>query len=75
MQSYMADRRSIILAVVSAKKDDANQIVTKLAKDVDVVEVHISVSCDMISGRRLLAIIQSCRKESGSSGKEAKQHG
>lgn len=36
VQSYMADRRSIILAVVSAKNDYANQIVTKLAKDVDL---------------------------------------
>ena len=35
VQSYMADPRSIILAVVSAKNDYANQIVTKLAKDVD----------------------------------------
>lgn len=35
VQSYMANRRSIILAVVSAKNDYANQIVTKLSKDVD----------------------------------------
>ncbi|CZT51083.1 related to vacuolar sorting protein VPS1, dynamin, and related proteins [Rhynchosporium secalis] len=35
VQTYMANRRSIILAVVSAKNDYANQIVTKLAKDVD----------------------------------------
>jgi hypothetical protein len=35
VQSYMANRRGIILAVVSAKNDYANQIVTKLAKDVD----------------------------------------
>jgi hypothetical protein len=35
VQMYMANRRSIILAVVSAKNDYANQIVTKLAKDVD----------------------------------------
>jgi hypothetical protein len=35
VQAYMADPRSIILAVVSAKNDYANQIVTKLAKDVD----------------------------------------
>lgn len=37
VQSYMANRRSIILAVVSAKNDYANQIVTKLAKDVDAI--------------------------------------
>jgi hypothetical protein len=30
VQSYMANRRSIILAVVLAKNDYANQIVTKL---------------------------------------------
>jgi hypothetical protein len=35
VRRYMANRRSIILAVVSAKNDYANQIVTKLAKDVD----------------------------------------
>jgi len=35
VQSYMANSRSIILAVVSAKNDYANQIVTKLARDVD----------------------------------------
>lgn len=35
VQSYMAKSRSIILAVVSAKNDYANQIVTKLARDVD----------------------------------------
>lgn len=35
VQSYMANKRSIILAVVSAKNDLANQIVTKLARDVD----------------------------------------
>lgn len=35
VQSYMANARSIILAVVSAKNDYANQIVTKLARDVD----------------------------------------
>jgi GTPase SAR1 family protein len=35
VQQYMANRRSIILAVMSAKNDYANQIVTKLAKDVD----------------------------------------
>ena len=35
VQSYMAEARSIILAVVSAKNDYANQIVTKLARDVD----------------------------------------
>ncbi|OCL04807.1 dynamin GTPase [Glonium stellatum] len=32
---YMANRRSIILAVVSAKNDYANQIVLKLARQVD----------------------------------------
>ncbi|KAH6663787.1 dynamin GTPase [Halenospora varia] len=36
VKSYMANRRSIVLAVVSAKNDYANQIVTKLAKDVDL---------------------------------------
>jgi GTPase SAR1 family protein len=35
VQHYMASSRSIILAVVSAKNDYANQIVTKLARDVD----------------------------------------
>lgn len=35
VKSYMATPRSIILAVVSAKNDYANQIVTKLARDVD----------------------------------------
>jgi len=35
VQSYMAKARSIILAVVSAKNDYANQIITKLARDVD----------------------------------------
>jgi hypothetical protein len=35
VQSYMVNRRSIILAMVSAKNDYANQIVTELAKDVD----------------------------------------
>ncbi len=35
VRSYMANIRSIILAVVSAKNDYANQIVTKLARDVD----------------------------------------
>ena len=35
VQLYMAQSRSIILAVVSAKNDLANQIVTKLARDVD----------------------------------------
>ena len=35
VRSYMANTRSIILAVVSAKNDYANQIVTKLARDVD----------------------------------------
>jgi hypothetical protein len=40
VQMYMANRRSIILAVVSAKNDYANQIVTKLAKDVDYKGHH-----------------------------------
>ena len=35
VQHYMASSRSIILAVVSAKNDYANQIVTKLARNVD----------------------------------------
>lgn len=35
VQSYMANARSIILAVVSAKNDYANQVVTKLARNVD----------------------------------------
>jgi GTPase SAR1 family protein len=35
VKAYMAESRSIILAVVSAKNDYANQIVTKLARDVD----------------------------------------
>jgi len=35
VRSYMANRRSIILAVVSAKNDYANQVVTKLAHDHD----------------------------------------
>ena len=35
VQSYMKERRSIILAVVSAKNDYANQIVLKLARQVD----------------------------------------
>ena len=35
VQLYMAQSRSIILAVVSVKNDLANQIVTKLARDVD----------------------------------------
>lgn len=35
VQSYIANRRSIILAVVLAKNDYANQIVTKLSKGVD----------------------------------------
>ena len=34
--SYMANGRSIILAVVSAKNDYANQIILKLAKEVDM---------------------------------------
>ena len=35
VKSYVANTRSIILAVVSAKNDYANQIVTKLAREVD----------------------------------------
>lgn len=35
IRTYMANTRSIILAVVSAKNDYANQIVTKLAREVD----------------------------------------
>lgn len=35
VKSYMARRRSIILAVISAKNDYANQIVLKLARDTD----------------------------------------
>jgi hypothetical protein len=34
---YMANRRSIILTVISAQNDHANQIVLKLAKQVDAV--------------------------------------
>ncbi|KAL2803302.1 P-loop containing nucleoside triphosphate hydrolase protein [Aspergillus granulosus] len=45
VQSYMKEPRSIILAVVSAKNDFANQIVLKLARDVDP------------SGKRTLGII------------------
>ena len=35
VQSYMKEARSIILAVVSAKNDYANQIVLKLARAAD----------------------------------------
>nr|OQO31372.1 hypothetical protein B0A51_03367 [Rachicladosporium sp. CCFEE 5018] len=35
VRSYIANPRSIVLAVVSAKNDYANQIVTKLAREVD----------------------------------------
>ncbi|KPM44532.1 hypothetical protein AK830_g1994 [Neonectria ditissima] len=35
VQSYMKQRRSIILAVVSAKNDYANQVVLKLARECD----------------------------------------
>ncbi|KAJ5471962.1 hypothetical protein N7539_008531 [Penicillium diatomitis] len=45
VQSFMQEPRSIILAVVSAKNDFANQIVLKLARDADP------------SGRRTLGII------------------
>jgi hypothetical protein len=45
VQCYMKESRSIILAVVSAKNDFANQIVLKLARDADP------------SGKRTLGII------------------
>ncbi|KAJ5566725.1 uncharacterized protein N7459_010107, partial [Penicillium hispanicum] len=45
VQSYMKEPRSILLAVVSAKNDFANQIVLKLARDADP------------SGKRTLGII------------------
>ncbi|PNP40676.1 hypothetical protein TGAMA5MH_07383 [Trichoderma gamsii] len=35
VKSYMAKQRSVILAVISAKNDYANQIVLKLARDAD----------------------------------------
>lgn len=35
VQGYMAKQRSIILAVISAKNDYANQVVLKLARDTD----------------------------------------
>ena len=35
VRSYMAKTRSIILAIVSAKNDSANQVVTRLARDFD----------------------------------------
>ena len=35
VQTYMENKRSIILAVISAKNDYANQIVLKLAKEID----------------------------------------
>lgn len=35
VQSYMSESRSVILAVVSAKNDFANQIVLRLARDAD----------------------------------------
>ena len=35
VRSYMSNTRSIILAVVSAKNDYANQVVTRLAREVD----------------------------------------
>ncbi len=40
VRSYMANTRSIILAIVSAKNDYVNQIVTKLARDVDSKDVR-----------------------------------
>ena len=45
VQAYMANKRSIILAIISAKNDYANQIILKLAKKVD------------FSGQRTLGII------------------
>ncbi|KAE8365646.1 P-loop containing nucleoside triphosphate hydrolase protein [Aspergillus caelatus] len=45
VQSYMKQRRSIILAVVSAKNDFANQIVLRLAREADP------------SGQRTLGVI------------------
>lgn len=45
VKNYMKNKRSIILAVISAKNDYANQIVLKLAKEVDA------------SGNRTLGII------------------
>ncbi|KAF9882884.1 hypothetical protein FE257_004921 [Aspergillus nanangensis] len=45
VQSYMKEPRSIILAVVSAKNDFANQIVLKLARGAD------------LSGKRTLGVI------------------
>ncbi|KAL8816282.1 MAG: hypothetical protein Q9191_008359 [Dirinaria sp. TL-2023a] len=45
VRGYMKNKRSIILAVISAKNDYANQIVLKLAKEVDA------------SGNRTLGII------------------
>lgn len=35
VRDYMANPRSVVLAVVSAKNDYANQVVTKLAREVD----------------------------------------
>lgn len=35
VEKYMRDRRSIILAIISAKNDISNQIVLKMAKDAD----------------------------------------
>lgn len=40
VQSYMAESRSIILAVVAANNDYANQVVTKLARNVDPLGVR-----------------------------------
>ena len=40
VQSYMVERRRIILAVVSAKNDYANQIVLKLARTADKIGVR-----------------------------------
>ncbi|KAJ6189030.1 hypothetical protein N7519_003938 [Penicillium mononematosum] len=45
VQSYMKEPRSVILAVVSAKNDFANQVILKLARDADP------------SGKRTLGVI------------------
>jgi hypothetical protein len=40
VQRYMTSSRSIILAVVSAKNDDANQIVLKMAREADLHDLR-----------------------------------
>ncbi|KAL6713034.1 hypothetical protein ACLMJK_009430 [Lecanora helva] len=40
VHSYMANTRSMILAIISAKNDRANQIVTKFARDADLKGVR-----------------------------------